>query len=705
MSGKRYSNEAIERDRQSSLSRYYKDPETARTKQKKYRDERFEQRPFIGWDSEGYNFYVSHPDGTVEIGPQRTMLFGCSVPGEYITGIDLSTVEMLSLILRVESLFPDAFHVGFSFEYDVNQILKDLPFRMLAVLKITGKVKYKGFHISHVPHKIFSVSKDGVSATIYDCFGYFHCKYLTALDKYHIGSDEKRERIAKGKSRRGLFTWADIEEVTEYWKAEISLLPPLMDCVRDAAYSGGFRISAWHGPGALASYGLRYNGVREWMSSNVPSFAKAAIRLAYAGGRFQGWRCGLYHGPVYTYDKNSAYVQAISILPRLDNGKWRRDDASKIKSGNDVARFGIYHIYFDDNDGERSRRHRAKGIPERPYPLFHRDRNGKLTWPSRVDGWYWSPEAKLVAGDPRARFLEAVVYDDDGTFPFRFIDDSYETRLRLQEAGNPAEKAYKWALAAYYGSFARRVGWNRRKRTAPRSHELAWAGYTTSHCRAAMVDPASYAASKGGLISVDTDGVSSTVPIPESVFPEGFSSNLGAWKCEIWSGVLYWQNGIYFYRDSDGNWTEAKSRGVPRGRIAVEDALKALDEGSFTKPYRPPRIPVTKTKYIGYRQALAGQFGRWRRWVSEDSVITFGGTGKGTHIPVFCRACQTGEANLMHTITHLPPKTLESTEHKLPWLQPKEDIKLGEIQDEELGSDFLGTQNEIFYDGDLDDRL
>lgn len=705
MSGRRTSSETIDRDRQSSYKRYHRNPEQRRQTQKAYREERFENRPFIGWDSEGYNFYVSHPDGTTEIGPQRTMLFGCSVPGEYITGMDLSSEEMLALIIRVESLFPDAFHVGFSFEYDINQILKDLPFRMLAILKITGKVKYKGYHISHVPHKLISVTKDGISATIYDAFGFFHCKYLTALKKYHVGSDDTIQRIAQGKARRGLFTWADIDEVTEYWKAEISLLPLLMECVRDAAYGGGFRISAWHGPGALASYGLRYNGVREWMSRNVPAYARAAIRAAYAGGRFQAWRCGLYEGPVWTLDKNSAYVQAISILPRLDNGKWRRDDPGRIKSRDDIARFGLYHIYFDDNDREKSRSYRAKGIPERPYPLFHRDRNGKLTWPSRVDGWYWSPEARLVAGDPRAKFLEAVIYDDDGTFPFRFVNDSYETRLRLQEAGNPAEKAYKWALAAMYGSFARRVGWDRKRRSAPRSHELAWAGYITSHCRAAIFDVASYAASKGALISVDTDGVSATVPFPESLVPEGFSTKLGAWKQEEWTGVLYWQNGIYWYRDSEGNWSEAKSRGVPKGKIDIEDAFKALEEGSFTSPYRPPRIQTKKTKYIGYRQALNQQFDRWRRWVTEDVTITFGGTGKGTHIPVFCRACRTEDSSIMHTVTHLPPKTLESTEHKLPWLTPKEDTSIGDVQDDDFGSDFMGTQNEIFYEGDLDDRL
>lgn len=702
----RSSHTAIERDRVSARSRYHRTRDHARKVQKAYKEERYENRPFIGWDSEGYDYFICHADGTVEKGPQRTMLFGCSVPGKYVTGIAVSSKEMLDLILQVESEFPESFHVGFSFDYDVNQILQDLPWRLLAVLKILGTVKWKGFRISHVPHKIFSVSKDGVSVTIYDCFGYFHSKYTHALDKYKVGSAEKLRIIAEGKSRRGTFTYAELPEVITYWEAEISLLPELMEHIRTAAYGGGFRIGAWHGPGALANYALRYNGAREYMSRNVPGYAKAAIRLAYAGGRFQAWQCGEYNGDIYTLDKNSAYVQAISILPNLAKGRWERQDASKIHGPDDIARFGLYHIIFDDHIPQRQREWRARGIPERPYPLFHRDKNGRLTWPDRVDGWYWSPEARIVAGIPQARFAESIVFCDDGTFPFRWVSDSYDTRVHLQDMGNPAEKAYKWALAAIYGAFARRVGWDRKTRQAPRSHELAWAGYITSHCRAAIFDVAQYAYKKGGLISVDTDGVTSTVPFPESLVPEGFGKGLGQWKQEHFSSLLYWQNGIYWLRDEDGKtWKEAKSRGVPKGVISITHAQEALANASFVPPYKPAKIVTTRTRYIGYRQALGGrQFNRWRKWEHEPNEITFGGAGKGTHIPPFCHECRT-QAGGLHTITHIPPKQLISVEHRLPWLQAEpDDMTVGEIE-QELGSDIFGTTDDIFKDQDLEDRL
>lgn len=54
----------------------------------------------------------------------------------------------------------------------------------------------------------------------------------------------------------------------------------------------------------------------------------------------------------------------------------------------------------------------------------------------------------------------------------------------------------------------------------------------------------------------------------------------------------------------------------------------------------------------------------------------------------------------MHTITHLPPKEMESFPHKLPWLEPIPEEIIGE-----LGSDIFALGDEIFSDHDLEDRL
>lgn len=699
----RTSEAAIQRDREASRNRYWNKREQNRKVQNDYKRRRFGERPFIGWDSEGYDAFSVDSNGVCEKLPQRTMLFMCST-GDYVSGIQVGTAEMLDLILQVEAADPDVYHVGYSFEYDVNQILQDLPFRMLAVLKATGKVRWNGYRISHVPHKLFRVSRNGISATIYDCFGYFHTKYEVALDKYDVGSDGQRAKIHAGKSRRGYFTYADLPYVTEYCALELALLPPLMEHIREAAYTGGYHISAWHGPGALASYALKANGANKLHSRRTRDVPGYAIRAAYAGGRFQPWQCGEYYGPVYTLDKNSAYVQAIGMLPRLDNGRWVRIPATDIRGPRDIARFGLYHIRFSDND-IRADNLRRNGYPTRPMPLFHRDRRGALSWPNRTDGWYWSPEARLVAGSPHAEFVEAYVFGDDGTYPFRWVDDTYKVRLKYKdpEHYSPAEKAYKWGLAALYGAFARRVGWDRKSRKPPHSHELAWAGYITSHCRAAIYDVAAYAYSQGALISVDTDGVTATCEFPEYIVPEGFGDQLGQWKQDRYDGIVYWQNGIYWLL-KNGEWVEAKSRGVPKGRIPVEAAQQCLRNTTFTPGDMLAQITTSRTRYVGYRQALNGQHNHWRLWETSPNVLTMGGSGgKAMHFPPYCRKCKDPSAWAMHVVQQLLPKdfTPVSEPHKLPWL---EDMPEDIVNDVNFRS-FILTENDIVRDADLEENL
>jgi hypothetical protein len=704
----RISDEAIERNRVSSRARYHRNRDHARKVKKEYEQREFETRPFIGWDGEGYNAWelAKNPRCLLD-GEWRHhyMLFGAST-GEYITGKSLSTSDCIELILQVERENKDAYHIGFAFEYDINMILVDLPWRMLAILKECGKCRWsdpktnKRYRIEHVPHKWLRVSTGGVSATIYDAFGFFHSSYLAALKKYAIGDPVKLDHIRSGKAGRSHFTYADIEDVTSYWRDEISLLPPLMEAIRTAAYNGGYRISEWHGPGALAAYLLRTQGVSEWHSKTTPTEVKSAIRYAYAGGRFTSSQCGLYLGPIYTADINSAYIWACSLLPRMDRGTWKRKATNDVDPAN-LARFGIYRIEFDLGRQPKVDAERA-GIPEPPYPLFHRAKNGVLRWPRRTTGWYWTPEASLVLGRANARILEAWIFDDDASKPFRFVHDAYDRRVELQRQDDPAEKAYKWALAAMYGAFARRVGWNRQTRKAPPSHELAWAGYITSWCRASVWGAAFKAHHKGngrGLISIDTDGITATVPFDKNDLPNGVGEGLGQWKLEIWTGILQWQNGIYWLRDSEGNWRDPKSRGIPKGTIPFDAALSALETMDYScRPFVHPSLRLMRTRFIGYRQALNGQLDKWRRWLTEPVKVTMGGSaaGKAVHMFRVCEACRmannggspdTTDIRSLHTISNMPPlgqgdSWWMSQPHKLPWLEEQPDLPTGFVADE-----------------------
>lgn len=647
-----------------------------------------ESRPFIGWDGEGYDAYRVNSLGDVEA-EHRYMLFGAST-GQYVSGMNLSTLECLDLMMFVRRANPDAFHIGFSFEYDVNMILKDLPSRYMAMLTDVGKVRWKGYTIKHVPHKQFQVTRDGITITIYDVFGFFHTSYIRALGKFNIGKKDEMDRISRGKAGRGSFTYDKLAEVISYWSYEISLLPPLMDEIRKACYDAGFYIHQWHGPGALASYALRQHGVNKWHSKNTPKPIQIARRLAYAGGRFQDWQSGSYDGPVYTADINSAYAFAVAHLPRLDKGHWRRIDCDKIRSPSDVPPFALLYIRYDART--QSKKARTDGIP---FPLFHRDSKGNLTWPPSVENWYWSPEARTVAGSRYAKFIEGWEFVSDGSRPFRdLVNGAYERRLQLQHSGNYAERGYKWFLASIYGQFAQRVGWDRNMRTAPRSHCLEWAGYITSYCRASVYMAACDIAKQGGLISIDTDGVTSTIPFDVQKLSGGVGEKLGEWKLEFFSGILHWQNGIYWLRTMDGKWEDPKTRGIPRGSIGYDSARHSLQSNMVgCKVDTKCAINLSRTRFIGYRQSISGDWNKWRKWTKESVAVQFGGNGKGRHIPMMCAKCRGVSPAYrnaqMHRIIHLWPTDTQSHPHRLPWLAPLPEAEKNVVFDGIWGDDTL----------------
>src|SRR6185312_5899163 len=111
----------------------------------------------------------------------------------------------------------------------------------------------------------------------------------------------------------------------------------------------------------------------------------------------------------------------------------------------------------------------------------------------------------------------------------------------LKEAGDALELTYKLIINSIYGQLAQRTGWNRKDNTAPKSHQLEWAGYITSACRARVYEAATALGDK--LISIDTDGIYAMAPVPVL---EG--KKLGDWETAEYSEAIFWQSGIYALR-------------------------------------------------------------------------------------------------------------------------------------------------------------
>lgn len=593
------------------------------------------ERPFIMWDGEG---------------PQDAgyALFGSS-DGDEICHPFLSTVECLDLILSCETRNPDAVHIAFGFNYDASMILKDLPWRCLNALKVYCATLWNGYEIEHIPNKWFKVRKDGVTAQIFDIRNFFAGSYVAALESLGVGTPAEIQKLTAEKLRRDKFLFAEISDIRQYWKLELRFGPILAEKLRGAFLGAGFDLRSWHGPGALARLAMDKHHVSDAMAVS-PVDVQIAARYAFAGGRFEMPRGGHVKGTVYNADLRSAYPGYARQLPNLSRGRWRRGICYE------PGKFGVYHIQYRASIRD----------PLKPYPLFRRGVDGTVSWTSAVDGWYWAPEAALVAGDNDATFLESWVFDEDDETdrPFAWIEEYYERRALLKRMGNPLELTFKLILNSIYGQLAQRAGWDRKRRRAPRTHQLEWAGYITSACRAAV-----YTAALGcgdGLISIDTDGVYSMSPVPVVPGPR-----LGEWELNEYAEGIFWQSGIYALRTTTRGWEKGRTRGIPKGSYEPAELLDCLARDI------PLRLSVNT--FIGYGLALNGQQERLNTWIREPHEIIFGGQGKRYHnVPYYCARgkCNNGGGGADRSgsaVHHFIPQMEirpdpHSQPHYLPWL-------------------------------------
>ena len=648
--------------------------ETRRDKNRNHHRAPMATREFIVWDGEG---------------PKDTgySLLGNS-EGDELCYPTLKTEDCLRFLIECSRKYPDTIHVSYGFDYDVSNIIKDLPWRCIAALHKFNRTIWRGYQIEHVPHKWLRVRYGHVSIRIFDVHSFFGKSLIGALEEWTIGpfADSVSQTsvltsvcaplvppitqmvfmseqitVEVFKRLRSDFTWADIESIRQYMRLELKYTKILMGRLRESLLSVGYSIRSWHGPGALANAAIRRHGIRDCFGS-TPLHIQNAARFAFVAGRFEGVLGGRI-GKVYSADINSAYPYYCSQLPNLARGDWRR--VSTYAPG----KFGVYRIAY------KALGHNAYRL----HPLPYRDNRGNVTWPAKVTGWYWNPEADLVFNNPdiwpgEATLLEGWVFDeyDENDRPFAWIVDYYNQRRDLKKAGDPAEKVIKLIINSIYGQLAQRTGWNKKERTAPRNHKLEFAGWITSSCRAAAYRVGIRCGVD--LVSIDTDGVYSRSPFDWLAH----SKELGQWELEEYEDSVFWQSGIYALKQ-DGEWKKARSRGLPRATFSVESLLAAVETLG--------QLKLKKQVFVGYSVALqrnvSDRDASLNTWETIDYDLTFGGKGKRLHIrgrnkegewvDICANRCP---GNGIHSLARRPNMEINPVgrQHHLPWLEEERDL-------------------------------
>ena len=570
-------------------------------------------------------------------------LFGNS-QGMEICHPFLEAKECLELILESEVQHPGMCHIGFGFNYDVSMMLGSLPFRHLSALHDYGNTIWNGYELEHIPHKWFQVRYGNLLVKIFDIRSFFAGNYVGALKDFGVGTPEEIAILTAEKARRSEFLWAEIEEIREYFRLELKLGPPLAEKLRETFSAAGYNLQSWHGPGALARMALRRHKVYNAMAESPPEVAEAA-RYAFAGGRFEMMQAGHAQHEIYNADLHSAYPAFATMLPNLAKGTWRKGKVYE------PGKFAVYHIRYD-----------SPPDAFKVFPLFRRMADSTVVWPCSVENWYWAPEAELVKDDPDAKFIESWVFDEETSErPFAWLAEYYRRRQLLKGQGNAAEYTFKLIINSVYGQLAQRTGWDRKNLRPPRSHQLEWAGFITSSCRAEI-----YRAGildQRALVSVDTDGIYSLESIPLDNVGDG----LGQWETKVYDDGIFWQSGIYMLKQGD-TWVKSKTRGIPAGSYTAEDLLAALAAG---EPLR-----LAKKVFITYGLAQS-QPGRLNQWVTEPHEFEFGGAGKRFHFPWACKKmCKTmHRLGIPHAMFCMDETDLWSKPHFLPWLDAAAGMK------------------------------
>lgn len=647
------------------------------------RSETLDTKPFVVWDGEGITFPrddSGSPESTAGV-PQDYVLFGNynGVTHSSIKGRRLSTIACLDFIHAQGRANPGAWHVAFAFDYDVNMILRDLPRDVLGRLRKRGNCFYRAYRIEHIPGKWIRVTTGmrhknrrlRVTVTIEDIFSFFQTSLVKSLRSYLPALD--LSFIEKGKDMRGHFAWENMEFVSEYWALENVALHALVCRLREMMYAAGMRITRWHGPGVLANFTYRTNGVAAH-KADCGKEVYDASRFAYAGGRFELFRLGRHTG-VYGVDINSAYPAAISRLPSLSEGVW-----VYTKNPRRIVEFGIYRIRLNGSPFTRV-----------PSPLFHRDSGGNISFPWRSESWYWSPEIRaLITAGVRAEIIEGWEYIGWSSRPFAFVEEMYERRRELKRIGDGAQVALKLALNSLYGKMAQRAGWER-KGAAPTWHQLEWAGWVTSYTRAALFGVLSRVP-WDQLVAVETDGLFTTAR-PETLgITDG--KGLGEWEVTEYDEIVYLQSGVYA-KNTNGNWS-SKYRGLDASSVSTADIVDHA-RGLLPNSLWAPLIGTT-TRFVGYRQALFREEqnrGTYKNfhcvWETDPKAISCGGVGKRVHVSAFCSACKAGATayEMPHDLVVCSRAVIEpqSHRHDIPWIP---DETLPEWRDyEELNADMF----------------
>jgi len=530
----------------------------------------------------------------------------------------LPTESCLDFIL---SLPQNARLFGFSFNYDLTMMLKDLSNEALYLLfRPESRQRPKGASKSWEPIPVRWVGKSGkayslnligsqfrvtcgkITRVIWDVFKFYQTSFVKALglwkcsplshtDKvgdnaYHRISLEQMKEL---KDQRSEFDTVPLSTIRGYCFDECSYLSELIRKLDEA--HGNIKLFDKNGAPATPKL-RRYDGagstsgafLRIWnihdLRADGPREMRDAVHSAFFGGRFEHSIIGTVGKTIYSYDIASAYPYQMRFLPCLKHGTWTLTrDKLRIKAARTAL---VNYDYAERSDEERASQSWA------PFPF--REEDGAICYPTESGGgWLWRDEflagAKVFA---HVRILKAWVYESScACIPFAQVPICYLNRLKIGKNGPGI--VLKLGMNGGYGKMAQSVG------HAPPFQCWIWAGMITAGTRAQMLDMMGLHKNLNNLLSVATDGLYTREKL-ETPTPKDTGTfrtiddelmrhpnyPLGAWELKTIDRPMFFARpGIYYPLSPKEDEVETlRARGIGRKSLfdnnqAIIDAFEA----------------------------------------------------------------------------------------------------------------------------------
>ena len=416
--------------------------------------------------------------------------------------------------------FRSASNFFYNIRFDYQSILKYLDKEDLLELYASSKIMYNDYRIKYIPKRLLSITRSKNVHRFFDLAQFYEMSLEKAAQKYtkRTKNEDNLDAAQIGVSAQ---YWADHhKDIVKYCIQDAAIAADLGVLLRDTLVNKiGMLPQSYISKAGLSKEYFR----RNCAIPNIQDIPRGALGIflnAYSAGRFEVLRKGFIPN-CWAIDINSAYSKAITLLPDVTKGVWK-----KVNRYTGKAVVGCYLCKIESFN--------TIAAPHR-----YRLTKDLVVYPT---GSYWTYltnwEIEVMKEDAHIQVSRGwEFYANDILYPFK---DRILLLYKLKQRTPKSEyeyDLYKKIMNSLYGSFYEKIEQNGKFYSGKLFNPI-YASLITAYCRLTvwqvMRDYLDY------VVSVATDGI-----ILDKKPNVKYSKNLGEWSIEGQGDVVIIRSGLY----------------------------------------------------------------------------------------------------------------------------------------------------------------